>query len=383
MRRRQRNSPIVCGRGVMRTLTGYLQLVCPYPASRLNAMNLDVNTLFLVTIYVEAILGLLLLFAWVQNTAITAVAWWGFARSAARRFRHAVRHVRFGPRSDLDRSRQRDPVHRLCADLDRRAGVRSSQAAADPAVRRRRAVAGRLPPPGDRRTSWDLRVLLSVRHHHRLHLGNGVRILARPQRAAGVALAGDLHAVRPRRALSAAHAVRRHAAVVADWTTRCSRASGSPCSASRRCCSPSPSPSSCWPWRRSAPSTATRPPSLIDPLTGIANRRAFLQDGEAQLKRQATEPRPMAVMLLDLDNFKSINDRFGHAIGDRVLQMFAEVGYRLHAPHRPVRPPGRRGIRRAAVRHLARAGARRRRADPLVALPRPPARSRASRSSPP
>ena len=33
-------------------------------------MNLDVNTLFMVTIYVEAILGLLLLFAWVQNTAI-------------------------------------------------------------------------------------------------------------------------------------------------------------------------------------------------------------------------------------------------------------------------------------------------------------------------
>src|ERR1700684_3339476 len=42
-------------------------------------MNLDVNTLFLVTIYVEAILGLLLLFAWAQNTAIGAVAWWGFA----------------------------------------------------------------------------------------------------------------------------------------------------------------------------------------------------------------------------------------------------------------------------------------------------------------
>ena len=42
-------------------------------------MNLDVNTLFMVTIYVEAILGLLLLFAWVQNTQIYAVAWWGFA----------------------------------------------------------------------------------------------------------------------------------------------------------------------------------------------------------------------------------------------------------------------------------------------------------------
>src|SRR4029077_17544759 len=42
-------------------------------------MNLDVNTLFMVTIYVEAILGLLLLFAWAQNTAIQGVCWWGFA----------------------------------------------------------------------------------------------------------------------------------------------------------------------------------------------------------------------------------------------------------------------------------------------------------------
>jgi diguanylate cyclase (GGDEF)-like protein len=65
--------------------------------------------------------------------------------------------------------------------------------------------------------------------------------------------------------------------------------------------------------------------ALVDPLTGIANRRAFLQEGETQLKRQITDPRPTAVMLLDLDNFKSINDRFGHAVGDRVLQIFAEV----------------------------------------------------------
>jgi diguanylate cyclase (GGDEF)-like protein len=65
--------------------------------------------------------------------------------------------------------------------------------------------------------------------------------------------------------------------------------------------------------------------ALVDPLTGISNRRAFLQDGEAHLKRQATDPRPTAVMLLDLDNFKSINDRFGHGIGDRVLEIFADV----------------------------------------------------------
>jgi len=65
--------------------------------------------------------------------------------------------------------------------------------------------------------------------------------------------------------------------------------------------------------------------AMIDPLTGISNRRAFLEEGEEHLKRQVNEPRPTAVMLLDLDNFKSINDRYGHAIGDRVLEIFAEV----------------------------------------------------------
>src|SRR5690242_14701243 len=44
-----------------------------------QAMNLDVNTLFMVTTYVEAILGILLLFAWAQNMTIRGVCWWGFA----------------------------------------------------------------------------------------------------------------------------------------------------------------------------------------------------------------------------------------------------------------------------------------------------------------
>ena len=42
-------------------------------------MTLDVHTLFLVTVYVEAILGLMLLFVWAQNMALRAVCWWGFA----------------------------------------------------------------------------------------------------------------------------------------------------------------------------------------------------------------------------------------------------------------------------------------------------------------
>src|SRR5205823_7283426 len=63
--------------------------------------------------------------------------------------------------------------------------------------------------------------------------------------------------------------------------------------------------------------------ALVDPLTGIANRRAFLEEVLALSKRQQAEGRPAAVLLADLDHFKSINDRFGHAVGDQVLQIFA------------------------------------------------------------
>jgi diguanylate cyclase (GGDEF)-like protein len=63
--------------------------------------------------------------------------------------------------------------------------------------------------------------------------------------------------------------------------------------------------------------------SLVDPLSGVANRRAFLDGAIAAFARQAVEREPLAVILFDLDRFKDINDRLGHAIGDRVLQMFA------------------------------------------------------------
>ena len=71
-----------------------------------------------------------------------------------------------------------------------------------------------------------------------------------------------------------------------------------------------------------------RTAAMIDPLTGIANRRAFLQDAGTLAKRHSGNPRPTAVMLIDLDHFKSINDRFGHALGDRVLEIFTETARR-------------------------------------------------------
>src|SRR5216117_2299558 len=65
--------------------------------------------------------------------------------------------------------------------------------------------------------------------------------------------------------------------------------------------------------------------AMIDPLTGLLNRRAFLQDAEALLQQQIARDRPIGVLLIDLDHFKSINDRFGHGTGDSVLQIFART----------------------------------------------------------
>jgi diguanylate cyclase (GGDEF)-like protein len=62
--------------------------------------------------------------------------------------------------------------------------------------------------------------------------------------------------------------------------------------------------------------------SLIDPLTGVGNRRAFFERGEKLLHRSAFEGRPAALLLFDLDRFKDINDTFGHHVGDRVLKDF-------------------------------------------------------------
>jgi diguanylate cyclase (GGDEF)-like protein len=57
----------------------------------------------------------------------------------------------------------------------------------------------------------------------------------------------------------------------------------------------------------------------IDPLTGVINRLGLLEASETLLARARRKRQPVGVLLIDADHFKSINDRFGHDDGDRVL----------------------------------------------------------------
>lgn len=65
--------------------------------------------------------------------------------------------------------------------------------------------------------------------------------------------------------------------------------------------------------------------ALTDSLTGVANRRAFFDQGEPLLELTIADRRPVALLLFDLDRFKEVNDTGGHQAGDRVLKKFSDL----------------------------------------------------------
>ena len=62
-----------------------------------------------------------------------------------------------------------------------------------------------------------------------------------------------------------------------------------------------------------------------DPLTGLKNRRRFEEDLRAELARSRRNGTTGALLTLDLDNFKQVNDTLGHPVGDRVIEEIAGV----------------------------------------------------------
>jgi diguanylate cyclase (GGDEF)-like protein/PAS domain S-box-containing protein len=77
---------------------------------------------------------------------------------------------------------------------------------------------------------------------------------------------------------------------------------------------------------RHAAEEMVRHQALHDPLTGLANRAQLMQQLERDLGLAKRYGRSIGLLYLDLDGFKEVNDRYGHAVGDRVLQL---VGQRL------------------------------------------------------
>ena len=284
-------------------------------------MKLDVNTLFTVTIYVEAILGLLLLFAWAQNMAIRAVAWWGFAHLI--RATSIVLFGMYGSAPDL-----------ISIDLANALLFTAFAVTWTGA----RVFDGRPVEPVYLVTGAVLWLLVCRLPVLTDALG------ARTMIACGIIttytwltayefwrgrsenLVSRWPAIFMLFAHGALFLLRTPLAAVLPWSPLDNTIFGS-----------------VWltvlsfetllftisvafillAMAKERTEYRHRTAAMIDALTGIANRRAFLQEAGLLAKHHASKPRPTAVLLIDLDHFKSINDRFGHALGDRVLEIFA------------------------------------------------------------
>ena len=63
--------------------------------------------------------------------------------------------------------------------------------------------------------------------------------------------------------------------------------------------------------------------SRVDSLTGVSNRRYFLELAGMEIEKARSERTPVSILYIDLDNFKLVNDRFGHSAGDNLLRLVA------------------------------------------------------------
>jgi diguanylate cyclase (GGDEF)-like protein len=285
-------------------------------------MNLDVNTLFMVTIYVEAILGLLLLFAWVQNTAIQAVAWWGFAHLI-----RAASVVLFGMYGAVPDLISIDLANAMLftAFAVTWTGARVFDGRpVEPVYMVTGAVLWllvcRLPVLNE---AVDTRVLLASGiitaytwlTAYEFWRGREEQLVSRWPAIFMLFAHGALFLLRTPLVALLPWSITNHVYGSVWLTVLSFEALLFTISIAFILLA----------MAKERTELRHRTAAMVDPLTGIANRRSFLHEADLIAKRHLGNPRPTAVLLIDLDHFKSINDRFGHALGDRVLEIFTET----------------------------------------------------------
>ncbi|MEA2907058.1 MAG: hypothetical protein QOI12_4445 [Alphaproteobacteria bacterium] len=284
-------------------------------------MNLDVNTLFLVTIYVEAILGLLLLFAWAQNAGIRAVAWWGCAH-----LMRASSVVLFGMYGTVTDAVSIDLANAMlflayaitwtgARVFDGRKPLPMYLVAGPVAW----VIVSHLPTFTD---ALDLRFLVASGiittytwlTAYEFWRGRSEPLVSRWPAIFMLFAHGSLFLLRTPLAAMLPWAPSNQV-FESVWLTVLSFEALLFTIAIAFILLA---------MAKERTEYRHRTAAMVDPLTGIANRRAFLHDAGDLMKRHMASPCPTAVLLIDLDHFKSINDRFGHAVGDQVLQIFAD-----------------------------------------------------------
>jgi diguanylate cyclase (GGDEF)-like protein len=293
-------------------------------------MNLDVNTLFLVTIYVEAMLGLLLLFAWVQNAAITAVAWWGSAHLL--RASSVVLFGMYGSVPDW-----------ISIDLSN-AVLFTAFAATWTGARVFDGSSPSIVGLFGGALLWIVVCRIPVIAH-----SLEARILISSFIIAGYTWAAAYEFWRGR----SEPLVSRWPAIFMLFAHGALFLLRTPLSTVLPWVPDTQVFESVWltvlsfeallftiaiafillAMAKERTELLHKTAAMVDPLTGLPNRRAFLEGGAQLAHRIDTDPRPAAVLLVDLDHFKTINDSFGHALGDRVLQVFAETAIANIGPH--------------------------------------------------
>jgi len=286
-------------------------------------MTLDIHTLFLVTTYVEAILGLLLLFAWAQNMALRAVCWWGFA--------HLIRLssiALFGMYGSIPDLVSIDVSNALLftAYAATWTGARVFDGRpVEPVYMVTGAVLWllicRLPVLADHANTRALIVAGIITSYiwltaYEFWRGRSEPLVSRWPAIIMFFAHGALFLLRTPMIALLPVAANSDGVFGSVWMTVLSfEALLLTISSAFLLLA----------MAKERTELRHRTAAMVDPLTGIANRRSFMQDAALMGKQHIADPRPTAVLLIDLDHFKSINDRFGHTLGDRVLEIFTDA----------------------------------------------------------